>query len=69
MGRLDMRVEKLERQHPDEDESLDGLSPSEQWKRLCNQGKHLPWNAPAMSAGEAWRISWDALVAAQSEPT
>ncbi len=62
MGRLDMRVEKLERQQPDEDESLDGLPPSEHWKRLCNQGKHLPRNATAMSAADAWQICWNALV-------
>lgn len=63
MTRLELRLEKLEQRQPDEAESLDGLSPSEQWKRICDQGRHPPRNAPAMSAGEAWQITWNALAA------
>ena len=65
MARLEQRLEKLEQHQPDEAESLDGLSPSEQWKRLCDQGRHPPRNAPAMSAAEAWRECSAALA---SEP-
>ena len=65
--RLDHRLTKLEAHKPDVEESLDGLSASEAWKRVCDQGRRTTGrNEPAMTAAEAWQVVSAAL--ADDEP-
>lgn len=62
MPRLEQRLAKIEQQNkPVEIESLDGLSPSAQWKRVCDEGRRTGRNEPASSASEAWAVVSAAL--------
>jgi hypothetical protein len=57
MPRLEQRLAKIEQQNkPIEIESLDGLPANEQWRRICDQGRHPARNTPAISAAEAWAV-------------